>query len=390
MSDLIQKIQNKIDRQNKIPKLIQKINHLLEEQKHILNENDIKELESEKLKLEDELIIANLSLEEKHKNFFYTYDDITNAPDISWLIENMIPKQSIGVLIGASGVGKSTLSLNCSEKILKSNPDVFIIFIDGDMALNKAKEMGIDKLLNKYGDRFKYAGKTTNYFSDSAQKLLKDISLEQEKYPDRTYFVIEDSLSLVAKKSRGFIDTNELYKYEKILRQHKGCSLIIHHKNKAGIFADSQQIENYADYTYEIERNDFNSCIVLHPRKASRFDIQGKAFLTIDRKIVDEIDYENANIDFRESQFVHTIIDLLEDGEMNQSEILNHLEKIRFFSEFKVGQKKAIRWLREWSDKGKWKCEQRVSEKNSIFYWLDIKSESEKLAKLPSDDFKGR
>lgn len=223
MSDLIKRIQNKIDRQNEIPKLIQKINHLLEEQKHILNENDIKKLESEKLKLKDELIVANLSLEEKHKNFFYTYDDITNAPDIGWLIENMIPKQSIGVLIGASGVGKSTLSLNCSEKILKSNPDVFIIFIDGDMALNKAKEMGIDKLLNEYGDRFKYAGKTTNYFSDSAQKLLKDISLEQEKYPDRTYFVIEDSLSLVEKKSRVFIDTNELYKYEKILRKYRGC-----------------------------------------------------------------------------------------------------------------------------------------------------------------------
>lgn len=373
MSDLIKRIQNKINRQNEIPKLIQKINHLLEEQKHILNENDIKELESEKLKLEDELIVANLSLEEKHKNFFYTYNDITNAPDISWLIENMIPKQSIGVLIGASGVGKSTLSLNCSEKILKLNPDVFIIFIDGDMALNKAKEMGIDKLLNKYGDRFKYAGKTTNYFSDSAQKLLKDISLEQEKYPDRTYFVIEDSLSLVAKKSRGFIDTNELYKYEKILREHKGCSLIIHHKNKAGIFADSQHIENFADYTYEIERNDFNSCIILHPRKASRFDIQGKAFLTINRKIIDEIDYENANISFRESKFVHTIIDLLEDGEMNQSEILNHLEKIRFFSEYKIGQKKAIKWLQIWSDKGKWHHEKRPSEKNSIFYWIEDK-----------------
>lgn len=140
---------------------------------------------------------------------------------------------------------------------------------------------------------------------------------------------------------------------------------------------------------YEIERNDFNSCIVLHPRKASRFDIKGKAFLTINKKIVNEIDYEDANISFRESQFVHTIVDALEDGEMNQSEILNHLEKIRFFSEFKVGQKKAIRWLREWSDKGKWKCEQRVGEKNAIYYWLDFKNETEKLAKLPNDDLKG-
>ena len=65
---------------------------------------------------------------------------------------------------------------------------------------------------------------------------------------------------------------------------------------------------------------------------------------------------------------------------------MNHLEKIRFFSEFKVGQKKAIRWLREWADKGKWKYEQRVGKKNAIYYWLDINSETEKLAKLPNND----
>ncbi|MCT7482729.1 hypothetical protein [Aliarcobacter cryaerophilus] len=294
---------------------------------------------------------------------------------------------SIGVLIGASGVGKTTFVFNCCEKILQINPDVFIIFIDGDMALNKVKEMGIDKLMGLYKDRFKYTGKTTDYFSNSAQNLLQDIALEQQKYPNRTYFVVEDSLALVAKKTRGFIDTNFLYKNEKILRNFGGCSLIIHHKNKAGIFADSQQIENYADYTYEIERNDFNSCIVLHPRKASRFDIKGKAFLTEDRKIIKEVDYDTVNISFRESQFVNFVLDALEDGELNQSELLNHLEKMRFFSEYKVGHKKAIRWLREWSDKGKWKYEQRVSEKNSIFYWLD--SQTEKLAKLPNDDFKG-
>lgn len=384
MSDLIQKIENKINRQNEIPNLISKIDSILLNQRHILTNNDVQALENEKLILNSELITVNQSLEEKHKNFFYTYNDIVTAPNISWLIENMIPRQSIGVLIGASGVGKTTFVFNCCEKILEINPNVFIIFIDGDMALNKVKEMGIDKLMNLYKDRFRYAGKTTDYFSNSAQNLLYDIALEQQKHPNRTYFVVEDSLTLIAKKTRGFIDTNFLYKNEKILRDFGGCSLIIHHKNKAGIFADSQQIENYADYTYEIERNNFNSCIILHPRKASRFNIIGKAFLTIDKKIVNEINYEYANISFRESQFVHTIVDALEDGEMNQSEILNHLEKIRFFNEYKIGQKKAIKWLQSWGDKGKWKYEKRPNEKNSIFYWIDEKQTN--LLKLPNND----
>ncbi|MCT7552311.1 AAA family ATPase [Aliarcobacter butzleri] len=385
MSDLIQKIENKINRQNEIPNLISKIDSILLNKHQILTDNDIQALKNEKLKLNSELVKVDLSLEEKHKNFFYTHSDIVNAPDISWLIENMIPRQSIGVLIGASGVGKTTFVVNCSEKILKLNPEVFIIFIDGDMALNKVKEMGIDKLMDKYGDRFKYAGKTTDYFSNSAQNLLQDIALEQQKYPNRTYFVIEDSLSLIAKKSRGFINTNELYKYEKILREHKGCSLIIHHKNKAGIFADSQCIENFADFTYEIERNEFNNCILLKPKKASRYDIKEKAYLTQNRKIIEEVDFNMANISYQESSFVKIIVDLLVDGEMNQSEIMKYLKQSSFFTKYSVGEKRAITWLEKWAKEGKWNFEQRTLEKNAKYYYLH---QAEKLAKLPNNDKK--
>ncbi|WP_158004565.1 hypothetical protein [Campylobacter fetus] len=47
------------------------------------------------------------------------------------------------------------------------------------------------------------------------------------------------------------------------------------------------------------------------------------------------------------------MLEALKYGEMNQSEIISHLEKMRFFSEYKVGQKKATRWLTVWCDKRK-------------------------------------
>jgi hypothetical protein len=250
------------------------------------------------------------------------------------------------------------------------------------MSSNKIKEHGIAVLMNNYNDRFNYGGKISNYLSDVAQNLLRDTALEQKKYSERIYLVIEDSLTLIAKKKRGFIDTDYLYKYEKQIRDSGGVSLLIHHTNKSGIFADTQQIENYADYTYLLERNEFNSCLLVHPQKASRYDIKGRAYVTENRKIVKEVDYENFNITQRESQFVIYVIDALEDGKMNQSEILIHLEKVKFFSEYKVGQKKAIKWLQIWAEKGKWIYEQSPSEKNAIFYRLE--SESEKLAKLPN------
>ena len=133
-----------------------------------------------------------------------------------------------------------------------------------------------------------------------------------------------------------------------------------------------------------LERNEFNSCILVHPQKASRYDIKGRAYITKDRKIIEEVNYETFNITQRELQFVKYVIDALEDGEMNQREILSYLEKVKYFSDYKIGQKKAIKWLQIWGEKDKWIYEQRPSEKNAIFYRL--KSESEKLAKLPNTE----
>lgn len=381
MDDILTKIEEKIKKQQRIPELIEKIDSILLNKYHYLSDSDKEALENERLRLENSLMQVNLTLEEKHKNFFYTYNDIQSSPSIKWLIPNLIPQRSIGVLIGPSGSGKTTLVLHLCSIILDSNENAYILYIDGDMSVSKIKDLGIDNMMQLHNNRFMYAGKNADYFSEASQNLLRDTVIEQKNHPERTYFVIEDSLTLTAKKRRGFIDTDYLYKYEKKLRDFGGGSLLIHHTNKAGVFADSQQIENYADYTYMIERNEFNSCILLHPQKASRYDITGRAYLTNNRKIDKEVDYDNFNISQRESKFVMYVVDALEDGEMNQSEVLSYLEKVKFFSEYKVGQKKVIKWLQVWGDKGKWIYEQRPSEKNAIFYRLE--SEAEKLAKLP-------
>ena len=101
MNDILTKIEEKIKRQQKIPDMLEKIDLILSNNRHYLNDNEVKALENEKLKLISELTNDNLSITEKYKNFFYTYEDINNAPQTKWLIPNMIPQRSIGVLIGS-------------------------------------------------------------------------------------------------------------------------------------------------------------------------------------------------------------------------------------------------------------------------------------------------
>ena len=56
MSDIITKIQNKIKYQEKIPDSIQKIDDILANNIHLLEENEIAELRNEKNNLEKKLI----------------------------------------------------------------------------------------------------------------------------------------------------------------------------------------------------------------------------------------------------------------------------------------------------------------------------------------------
>lgn len=379
MSSLIQKIENRIKNQQQIPDLIEKIDNIISNNSHIISQNELEQLKIEKIDLEKKIIKPNLSFTKKFDNFFYKIEDLDNTPEIQWLISGVIPSSTIGVFYGAPGTGKSSILIRYCLEILKNYDNAYIIYIDADMAISKISELGIGNIIKQYGERFRYAGKSFDNISVVSQNLLKDVVSLQQEYPARQYIVLEDSLTLITPRRNGFIDVQQLYKYERKIRDLNGTIIIVTHLNKAGIFADSQQIENYSDYTYLVERNDFNSSILLIPKKASRFAIEKKAYKVENRQIIEEIDFEISNISHSESYFINTILDLLSDGEINQSDIIKYLKQISFFSKYSVGEKKVISWLEKWAKNGKWCLEQRAGEKNAKYFFL---SQSEKLEKL--------
>ncbi|NLO18065.1 MAG: AAA family ATPase [Arcobacter butzleri] len=378
----LQKAKTRIKKLKGLPYLAIEAKAFLEKFGEFLTEDEQTEIIKEIEEAKATKLTSQKPLHERFKSHIYTYEEIKNAPATRWLVQDLVPSNSIGVMFGDSGVGKTTVVLNICTTILTNKTNVYIFMIDGDMNQTKIQESDALYLLEKFPKRFFYVGKQIGSdFSESVQELLSEIVEDQINYPDREYFVIQDSLMLTVPKKSGFVDTQKLYFYEKILRKVGGSTLFIHHLNKDGNFADSQQIINYADYSFSITRNKFNSTILLHPQKASRYAIEGKAFLTENRKIVKEVEYEAVNIEPRESKFVSYVLEALEDGEMNQSELISHLEKMRFFSEYKVGQKKATKWLIAWGNKGKWSYERRPDQKNAIYFWIEQK-ESEKVQNL--------
>jgi len=252
----------------KLKNEIENIDTILSKDIHILSDTEIDELKKERMNLEQKIIKSKLSFDKKFENFFYKIEDLDNTPEIQWLILGVIPSSTIGVFYGAPGTGKSSILLHYCNILLEKYDNTYIIYIDADMSKAKITELGILNIFKKYGDRFRYAGKSSDNLSAVAQDLLKDIVSLQKEFPCRKYIVIEDSLTLITPRKNGFIDVEKLYKHERKIRENYGTVIIVTHLNKANVLADTQQIENYADYTYLVQRNEFNDSILLIPKKS--------------------------------------------------------------------------------------------------------------------------
>ena len=158
MSEMLTKIKKKINSQNFLNQQIKEIEFILKQNHELLTQEEVLELEKEKYSLESQKITSNLSFEQKFNDFIYTFDDINEAKEIEWLIQDIIPNPSIGVFYGNPGTGKSAIIIELCNQILNNTSDVHVIYIDADMCSNKLKQIGISEIIKKYKDRFVYAG----------------------------------------------------------------------------------------------------------------------------------------------------------------------------------------------------------------------------------------
>lgn len=339
MSDIISKLSVIKNQAAKFEKLEQELKELKElSNKRFINKEQKEIIEQRITQIKNELGIKEVSIE-------YTIEDIRNAKPKEMLIDKLLARASISVLYGDYGTGKTATVKHIYKTLLK-NEKVYIRYLDFDNPTESLKESEIDKLKEKYGDRFRYFGKRNPEqelnMVDEAEDVMLEIIDEQMKNPERIYILIEDNLKNIARKNKkGFIDTQYLYKLEKRLQAAGVTVIILHHTNKSGIFADTQDIMNFADISFQVSFNKNSGCIILDPNKQSRFKVEPKAF-KVDpetREIIEETEYKIANIDKDEIRIVNTIRDLLfECGDFNQSELEKEVKALR--TNLGVGERK--------------------------------------------------
>ena len=370
-------------------------NHKIEELEKLarnkfISENQIQVIdkkikEMKKESLENTIGIRNLnrfrldikktSLIEKETQFIY--------PDL-------LESGKIMMFFGDSGIGKTLMVAGFANYGLLNQTIKSAIFFDFDNGLISLKKRKYDQLSEQWGiGKFDYLLGEEILQEMEPISALKELLLDGPLNKDKM-IVIDSGSHFVYDGSKNERERlKEFFDIIRILRQQKATIVVIHHSHRVrdGQTADyhgSFEWKRDLDYQFLITKNEDTNTWLFHVKKDRDNLIESKAFRYLEDTIsLEEVSFEEANVSNKEFLFVKEIQEILKDFDekINQTDLLKESRSIR--QSLGLGDKRSIKWLQSFAEKGRWASERIPSEKNAIFYWIE-----KNLPCLPNTDLK--
>ena len=300
--------------------------------------------------------------------------------EAQFIYPNFIEASKITMFFGESGIGKTLqitafVNYGLQNKTVKSG-----IFLDFDNGLISLKKRKYDQLSEKWGeDKFDYLLGSEILQEMEPIDALKELLLDAHNNKGKMIIIdsgshfVYDGTKNERQKLKEFIDI------VKILKNQGATPIIIHHTHRVrdGQIADyhgSFQWKRDLDYQFLITKNEDTNTWLFHVKKDRDNLIQSKAFKYDEDNVLPmEVSFEESNMTRKESIFVQEIQEILKDfGEkVNQSELLKESKSFR--QSLGLGDKRSIKWLQSFAEKGMWSYEKVTTQNNSILYSLDNK-----------------
>jgi RecA-family ATPase len=223
-----------------------------------------------------------------------------------WLVQRIIPANSVGFIIGESQSFKSFITVALGASIAKSEPFgdlkvsrpklVFYVAAEGGTAIARRLKAWENKF-GDVGENFITIKRNLNLASEQGfDNLTKIIRSACNKYELEAGLVIIDTFSQCS-DLRDENSAAEVSKYiaacTRFSQEHKVTVLNVHHVNKKGGIRGSSTIVSNSDFVLNVNRvkNDFSSIVTIEKMKDA--DSSSSLHLTLskeDLNFTDEFD----------------------------------------------------------------------------------------------------
>ncbi len=306
-----------------------------------------------------------------------------------FIYPNLLESGKNIMLFGESGIGKTLMCAAFANYALENRTISGAIFFDFDNGLISLKKRKYDQLAEIWGDgKFDYLLGYEIMQEMEPIEALKELVLDGLKNKDKM-IVIDSGSHFVYDGTRNEREKlKEFFDVIRILRAQGANPIIIHHSHRVreGQTADyhgSFEWKRDLDYQILITKNEQSNTWLFHVKKDRDNLIEPKAFQYCEDTVsLIEVDFQESNVSRQEYIFIKGIQEILKDlgGKINQSDLMKETKVMR--ESLGLGDKRSIKWLQSWANKGKWYYEKVANEKNSIFYWIE--DQTDKLAKVPN------
>ena len=291
------------------------------------------------------------------------------------LIDNFMELNSLNIIYGNSGSGKSMLTLTLCVWLLDNAPIDTVNYFDFDNGVGDQKRRGIPYLLSKYGSTFNYVNLNSLERADitppQALQYLLDVDADKDNKPYANQLFIFDTMGELVEGSLGKDEViRPLMDKLKRLRTMGGTVMILHHTTKdkeADTFFGSAYIKIKIDGLWLLTPKDTATEdymeFALECKKDRSGELRNSAFSIVpSTHTLNSLDFTLTTMSNKESDFVErvkTILVSLDGGMIDQTTLLKEIGT--------SSDDKTARKLLKDNVGNFWKVE-RVGKNNSLMY----------------------
>lgn len=257
-----------------------------------------------------------------------TSEQIRNH-QVSWLIDDFIISQSLGMIYAQAGSGKSYFSIFLALYLLKNNTINEVFYLDADNGLSTVKERNGDKWIDLANDKLVYlSSECIGDYTKNAltAEVVKSLENEPKDYLKGKLVIFDSATNFISGDLSADYKVRPVLDNLQTLRDYGANVIFLHHQPKQplnkdennGLYKGATAFNDCVDYSYHLSSKKLsdNKMLILLRAIKSRNQEKNQAFILDNTTLSFEfVDYDDYSMNDKELETIDLVKEALEDNQ---------------------------------------------------------------------------